>query len=76
MTNMLKLTIIRQEGMHNLAEQIKGGQCARLLKMVIIMKPGLQTGDKNSAITSQLGRNKAWTHQTGDGNYNETIWNA
>jgi hypothetical protein len=37
----------------------------RLLKMVIIMKPGLQIGDK-SAITSQLGNsNKAWTTQNG-----------
>jgi hypothetical protein len=46
----------------------------RLLKMVIILKPGLQIGDENSTITSQLGNgNKAWTTQNGERSYNETI---
>jgi hypothetical protein len=40
----------------------------RLLKMVIIMKPGLPKQVIKSAITSQLGNRKAWTTQTGDGN--------
>jgi hypothetical protein len=73
LTNMAEGSeaIIRQNGNFNKAEQMQKERTTmrKRLKMVIITAWTTQTGDMNSAITSQDGNyNRAWATQTGDSN--------